>query len=160
MEKENQKVSRGRPTVMTQQVIGKLEEGFALGCTDAEACFFAGISVDALYDYQKKKPEFTKRKEALKQNPVLKARKAVVDALENDPYLAFKFLERKMRKEFGPQQKINVSGGLGIMSDVVEMTDEEALAEWERLKSEWRIETKRRECRDAGESSGWQTNQI
>ena len=72
----------GRPTKMTEAVIGKLEEAFSMGATDLEACFHADISGDVLYDYQKKHPEFTERKKALKEKLVLKARKNVQDALE------------------------------------------------------------------------------
>ena len=56
---------------MTETVVGKLEEAFLMGCTDLEACLFAGINRNLLYDYQKKNPEFHDRKEQLKQNPFL-----------------------------------------------------------------------------------------
>lgn len=74
----------GRPTKMTPDVIGKLEQAFLMGCTDLEACFFADISKDALYDYQGKNPEFADRKERLKSNPVMKARQAMLDLIDSD----------------------------------------------------------------------------
>ena len=94
------KSNAGRPTVMTPEVIGKLEEVFGLGGTDREACFFAGISQQALYDYQTLHPEFTERKEALKENPILKARRTIVESLEQ-PQHAQWYLSRKANKEFG-----------------------------------------------------------
>ncbi|WP_421782639.1 hypothetical protein [Kiloniella litopenaei] len=94
------KSNAGRPKKITPEVVKKLEEAFLLGCTDAEACFFADISKQTLYTYQKENAEFLDRKERLKQNPVFKARKAVVDAVETDPDLAMKYLERKVKKEF------------------------------------------------------------
>lgn len=97
----------GRPTIMTQDTINKLETVFALGGTDKEACFFADISHQTLYDYQHKYPEFVERKEALKLTPVLTARTTVVKSLA-DPDRAFRFLERKMRGEFG--NSLEVSG--------------------------------------------------
>lgn len=100
----------GRPTVMTPEVIAKLEEAFLLGCTDLEACFFAEISKDALYNYQKENPEFVERKEKLKENPVFKARAKVVEELSNNADLALRYLERKKKDEFGTRQDVNVGG--------------------------------------------------
>ena len=50
-------------------------------------------------------PEFIDRKEQLKENPVYKARKSVVDALEANPELALKYLERKRKEEFSPRSE-------------------------------------------------------
>ncbi len=95
----------GRPTLMTPSVLKKLEEVFALGGTDQEACFYANISHQTLYNYQKENPEFVERKEALKNSPILKARQTVVEALI-EPEYAFKYLERKKKDEFGASTKI------------------------------------------------------
>lgn len=78
------KSNAGRPSVMTTIVIGKLEEAFLMGCSDSEACFYAEISKQALYDYQNKYPEFTDRKNNLKSNPVFLSRKIQLDALRDD----------------------------------------------------------------------------
>ena len=74
----------GRPTVMTEKVIGKLEEAFLMGCSDSEACFYAEISKQALYDYQLKYPEFTDRKNTLKSNPIFLSRQIQLNALKDD----------------------------------------------------------------------------
>ena len=100
----------GRPTIMTADVIGKLELAFSLGCTDLEACFFAGISKDALYTYQAKNVEFRERKEALKEKLVFKARQVVADALDcDDAATARWYLERKKKDEFSTRQENVVS---------------------------------------------------
>lgn len=101
----------GRPTVMTPQVLNKLEEVFALGGTDTEACMYADISHQTLYNYQKEFPEFVERKEALKEKPFLKARRTIIESLD-DPNHAFKFMERKKKQEFG--NNIDVTGTLTI----------------------------------------------
>lgn len=88
-----------RPTVMTQTTLNKLEQAFALGCTDLEASLYANIAPATLYNYQEKNPEFLERKEQLKMSPVLKARKTVVGSLD-DPEIAMKYLERKKKDEF------------------------------------------------------------
>lgn len=89
----------GRPTVMTPEVIAKLEQAFAIGCTDREATFYAGISMDSLYAYQLFNPAFSERKAALKEKPVLKARQTLVSSLD-DPLHAKWYLERKRKDEF------------------------------------------------------------
>lgn len=88
-----------RPTVMTKSVINKLEEAFALGCTDLEASLYANIAPATLYNHQDKNPEFLERKDQLKMSPILKARKTVVGSLDN-PDIAMKYLERKKKDEF------------------------------------------------------------
>jgi hypothetical protein len=96
---------------MTPETISKLEEVFALGGTDREACGFAGISTQTLYDYQNRYPEFVERKEFLKEHPVLKARRSVVAAIESDPELALKFLERRRKDEFSLRTETDLTSG-------------------------------------------------
>jgi hypothetical protein len=106
------------PTVMTPEVIEKLEEAFMLGCTDIEACLAADISPATLYNYQEKYPEFLERKDKLKSNPIYKARKSVVDGLVKDPKLALDFLSRKAKAEFSTKTEVEHSGEINRnMSD-------------------------------------------
>jgi len=95
----------GRPAKITKEVVDKLEQAWALGCTDMEACFYADVSRDALMDYQATYPEFVLRKERLKQRPILEARQTVVKAVRTDPDLALKYLERKLKSEFSLLQR-------------------------------------------------------
>lgn len=90
----------GRPTIVTEEIIHKLNEAFALGCSDLEACFYADISKSTLYNYQNKNSEFVERKEELKEKPVFEARKSVISAMKTDGALALKYLERKKKDEF------------------------------------------------------------
>lgn len=83
-----------------KDVIQKLESVWALGGTDAEAAFYADISKAALSEYLTKHPDISERKEALKNNPILLARKSVIDGIKIDPDLALKYLERKCKDEF------------------------------------------------------------
>jgi hypothetical protein len=97
-----------RPTVMTPEVIAKLEEAFAWGCTDREACLWADIAEKTLYLYQEKHPEFIQRKEALKDTPLLDSRVTVSRAVKRDPDLAMKYLERKKKDEFSTKSESEV----------------------------------------------------
>lgn len=98
----------GRPTVMTSETIGKLEYAFSLGCSDKDACLYADINPDTLYEYQKKNPGFSERKAALKNQQVLKARMAIDNALNiGDVTTARWLLERKCKEEFCTRTEID-----------------------------------------------------
>ena len=86
----------GRPTKMTSDTLAKLEHAFLMGCSDPEACLYADIVPSTLYRYQESNPEFSERKETLKQNPVMKARGVILEALaEGDVNTAHKVIDRK-----------------------------------------------------------------
>lgn len=100
----------GRPTDMTPDTINKLEQVFAIGGTDKEACSYADISHQTLYNYQEKYPEFVERKEMLKEKPFIKARQTVVKALDN-PHDAQWYLERKKKQEFSVRSELTGANG-------------------------------------------------
>lgn len=105
-------VGAGRPTIMTPDRVNKLEQAFALGCSDKEACLYADISKQTLYTYQKKNPEFVDRKEILKESLVLKARTVIADSLNNkNEDTARWYLERKKKAEFSTRQEITGEDG-------------------------------------------------
>ncbi len=91
----------GRPRVITQQVVGKLEQAFMYDCTVEEACVYAGIHKDTYYEFCKQYPEFSDRIAALRFYPVLVARRTVINAIvQGNARLAMKYLERKRPQEF------------------------------------------------------------
>lgn len=100
----------GRPTIMTGEVLKKLDEIFALGGTDEEACLFADISPKTLYNYQEANPEYVQRKQALKQSPFLKARRTIVNSLD-DPKNAQWYAERKLKAEFSQHSTTDITSG-------------------------------------------------
>lgn len=114
----------GRPTVITDDVLHKLEEVFALGGTDKEACFYADIAPATLYKYQEKHPEFVERKAALKEKPVLLARQTVVKSLQTDVNSAWKMLERK-DPEMNPKTSVDITSkgeSLSTSPEIAEIT--------------------------------------
>lgn len=113
----------GRPTVVTESVLLKLEEAFAMGCPDTEACIYANISPSTLYKYQEEHPEFTEHKLQLKETPVLKARKTVIDSLEKDVNSAWRLLERK-DKDLNPKQNIDITS----LGEQIPFSHEQALS--------------------------------
>lgn len=97
----------GRPTVMTEEVVQKLEYAFMRGLTDIEACSYADISRSTLHNYCEENPEFLHRKEELKQHPTAKARLNVTEAIEKgDADMSKWWLERKAKDEFSTKQTV------------------------------------------------------
>ena len=79
---------------LSHDVIRRLEDAFGLGCTDAEACCFAGITMGEFMAHLKDNPAFKDRREVLKQRPQLLARQTVFKALKDDPQIALEYLDR------------------------------------------------------------------
>lgn len=111
----------GRPTVMTPECIAKLEEAFAWGCTDREACLWAGIAVSTLQLYQDTHPEFIERKEALKDTPIMDSRATVARAVRRDPDMAMKYLERKKKDEFSLRQEMTGKDGKELPTPIIKL---------------------------------------
>ena len=86
-----------------QLILGKLEEAFAIGCTNREACLYSDITEDMFYNYIKQNPELTKRFSLLKEKPILKARHTVVKGLD-EPEHAKWYLSRKRKDEFADRE--------------------------------------------------------
>lgn len=113
--KSTEKKRRKKQTIRIEKhsendpVILKLEQAFALDASIEEACLFAGIVRKTYYNIIAKHPELAERFAILRNTPVLKARKAVIDSFEKDPFIALKYLEKKRRIEFGSQE-INIGG--------------------------------------------------
>jgi len=97
-----------RPTVMTDDVVWKLLTAFSYWFSDVEACLYADIWKQALYDYCNKNPEFRDRKEALKNKPKMKAKMNVLEKINNKDIDTSKwYLERKAKDEFSTKQEID-----------------------------------------------------
>jgi len=115
----------GRPTVMTELTVNKLEEAFSMGCTDNEACLYADITKKTLYNYQDANPEFIHRKETLKDKPVLMARQAVIKGFAEDHAHALRFLERKKKDEFSLRSESTVE--VTMPTPIMDLTKTDAV---------------------------------
>jgi hypothetical protein len=94
-----------------QNVLSKLKDVWKYGGTDVEAAFYADISVPALQRYLSANPELREEKVRMKSNPILIARKTVVDGLKYDPDLSLRYLERKKKDEFSLRQEFTGKDG-------------------------------------------------
>jgi hypothetical protein len=103
----------GRPGTVTPEVVAKLEYAYLMDANDAEACFFAGITKDALSRHFIKHPEFREKATLLKAN--LKFRSKVLvgkEILEHKNVEDAKWLlERRSREEYGTrvEQKVEAN---------------------------------------------------
>ena len=108
---------KGRPTVMTKDVVNRLEEAFSYGASDVQACLYAEISTTTLYNYQKENPEYIDRKEALKENIKMHAKrniaKKVVGTGKGDGDIdTSKYILDRTDPDFKPKNKFEVEGML------------------------------------------------
>src|SRR4051812_14240705 len=91
----------GRKTVMTPEVVRKLEEAFSMDCTDEEACAFAGIGERTYYDHKAQDEAFSQRMERSKRFAFVLAKKTVRRAREqNDATLAIRWLKNRQRDRY------------------------------------------------------------
>ena len=100
----------GRPTVMTNDVIAKLELAYTAGANNTQACDFAGISQDAFYDYIKKYPEFSDKIERWTQRLKLGAKMNVKNAIDDGDKDMSKWYLEKTDNGFNPKQKQELTG--------------------------------------------------
>lgn len=128
--REVTKRPNGRPSIMTLDTLNKLEQAFAIGASDKEACFYADISHETLYKYQRNNPGFIERKEALKLRPILQARQKVMDDISKDVATAKWYLERKLKNEFSTKVENDTTLKLvtPILSRMAKDTKEEPKA--------------------------------
>lgn len=103
----------GRKTIVTKDVLAKLEYAFIIGSTDEQASIYADISTDTLYYYQKKNPDFASKKLRLKQQPILKAKDTIYKNLDKSE-IAKWFLERKAKNEFSLRTELTGKDGGAI----------------------------------------------
>lgn len=109
----------GRPTVMTNEVICKLEQGFAYGFTDLEACLYANISQASLYEYCKLNPSFSERKEMLKRQPLMQAKLNVHEHLLDKDVFTSRWILEKKDKDFNPKHQVDISSEDGSLAPTV-----------------------------------------
>jgi hypothetical protein len=95
----------GRPTVMTKDVIAKLEHAFSCDCNKQEACLYAGISHDSLDRYINKNPQFSVRIEQLRQKPRMTAKLNISSDLGDGDVSTSKWLLERRDDDYNPKQK-------------------------------------------------------
>lgn len=98
-----------RPTKMTDEVLKDLRQAYMWGATNAEACAYAEIGERTLYDYLAENKEFSQEIENWKSEPILKAKKTIVEDITNTKTAQW-YLERRAKKEYGANVDITTDG--------------------------------------------------
>lgn len=119
---------RGRPTVMTKQVLQKLRQAFSIGCTETEAAIFAGIGVSTLYNYYAENPDFVEEKDELKDHNVIYARMNISTNIQKRKSVedSWEYLKRKRKHEFSEAKQETVPDN-ALTEDEVEQGEAQAL---------------------------------
>ena len=125
----------GRSTVFTKEVVEKLENAFSQGFNDSDAAILAGISREAIYDYCKRYPEFSTKKEALKRRPLLSSIVLINKAIrEGDVNTAKWYAERKGKDEFSLRTETKEIDP--VVRTTIVLTQEELDTAKEKLKND------------------------
>lgn len=89
-----------RPTKKNQSSVDKLRYAFSIGSNVTEACYYAGIDRKTYYNWKEDNQELFHELEQLRQDPVLKARKVIMDKIESgDIKVAMWYLEKMTQSE-------------------------------------------------------------
>jgi hypothetical protein len=104
----------GRPTVMTPETIKRLEDGFIAGLSDREASLYADTAPSTLYAYCEENPDFSERKELLKERIKMRAKFNISEAIEaKDKTLSQWLLERR-DPDFKPKNETDTKGQVTV----------------------------------------------
>lgn len=98
------------------------------GFTDVEACLYVGIAPATLYNYCSDNPDFLEEKEYLKEQPKIKAKMNLEEAINNgDKDISKWYLERKSRNEFSLKQELDLGNkdGKPLAIDLTSLTIEQ-----------------------------------
>ncbi len=102
-------LTKGRPTVFSQDTVYKLEQALAMDCTVKEACSLSGVSRSAFYKHMEADKEFMDRMERARLYVTIRARHVVAQAIRNgDVKMSKWYLERKRASEFSLRRNSNI----------------------------------------------------
>lgn len=95
---------------MTPATLERLRELFIEGISDERAAKIVGIHPDTLYKFCQKNPAFSREKEALKNDPILKSIKLLNRAIDAGDINSAKWLlERKVKDEYSVRTELDVN---------------------------------------------------
>lgn len=101
--------TRGRPSVLNDEMRRKIDEAAALGASIEEIAYYCGVHRSTLYQWMKDSQDLSDRITELQEKPILKARQTIITSL-SDPNGARWYLEKKRKKEFGNAVDITTGG--------------------------------------------------
>ena len=97
----------GRPSVIDEQALRKLEIFIASGMGISASCHFAGISTSTFYEHKALDKEFADRMSMAEEWALFRARQVVLQSIDNgDVATARWYLSTKARAEFSPPKSM------------------------------------------------------
>ncbi len=120
--KKKSKGKVGPPTKKTEERVRQLKYAFGIGCNVRESCLYAGISKTTYYEWTAADKQLSDEIAALREEPVLEARKTVMESLKDDPKTAMWFLERKRKDEFSLRTE-NINASVTV-DDIIKAFDD------------------------------------
>lgn len=109
------KSNAGRPTVITDDAIQKLEEAFKWDATIGEACRYAGISESTYYDHYNKNKQFSEKIDRARDFIFELAKKNIERAVsEGDTELSVKLLKMRQNKIYNERTVNEIEGEVGV----------------------------------------------
>lgn len=97
----------GRPSVINEKTLRKLEIFIASGMSVSASCYMAGISKSTYYEHKELDKEFADRMRMAEEWATFRARQVVLQAIDNGDVTAARwYLERKARFEFAPNKAL------------------------------------------------------
>lgn len=85
--------------------VKKLVDAYKFYATDDQACYYAGINMGQLRYFQDMHPDFFMIKHAAKQDPTLRAKKTIVEAIGKSDDMARWWVERLEKDTFSTRQE-------------------------------------------------------
>ena len=86
-------------TKMTDEVIAKLEQAFAIGATRAQACDYADVDPSTLWRWEQKNPELSNRFQRMREKLPLKAKMNIAQSVHQGTITDSKYVLEKMEPE-------------------------------------------------------------
>lgn len=102
-----QTTKAGRPSVINEDMLRKLEIFIASGMSISASCHMAGLSKSTYYEHKELDREFADRMRMAEEWSTFRARQIILQAIDNgDTACARWYLERKARFEFAPNKAL------------------------------------------------------
>lgn len=99
----------GRPTVMTPEVLKKLEDAYLCDATHLQAAIYAGITEQTLHNYKRDHPKFFERIEQLRGMVSFKAKLNIKKSIDSGDKIDSKWHLERREKDYKPSSKHDVS---------------------------------------------------
>lgn len=98
----------GRPTVMTPEVLNKLDQAFMFWMNNTEACLYADIAEKNFYNYAKANDGYLQKAKSLREKPSMVAKANIVRSIQaGDKNDSKRWLERKNKDEFSLKTEVD-----------------------------------------------------